>query len=124
MKIKFGTEQKKIITVAELPEVKKIISEYSNQIGKFEAEIAARIASGANLEIIKFEAEISKNHRIWNQYTDESGMLDIWMEVWAFDPYYGFYQIGAYLSDIWQSTGDNADELRNRMYIRKYTENR
>lgn len=124
MKIKFTAEQKKFITVAELPEVKKIIAEMKEDTGlKDYAEIAARIASRDNgNEILKAEAEIAKNQRVFNRYTDESGNLDIWLTVYAFNSYKGFYTIGAYLSDIWESTGDNAEELRGYMYIREFTE--
>lgn len=124
MKIKFTAEQKKYITVAELPEVKKIIAEMKEDTGLKEyAEIAARIASRDNsVEILKAEAEIAKNQRVFNRYTDESGNLDIWLTVYAFNSYKGFYTIGAYLSDIWESTGDNTEELRGYMYIREFIE--
>lgn len=124
MKIKFTAEQKKYITVAELPEVKKIIADMKEDTGlKDYAEIAARIVSRDNgNEILKAEAEIAKNNRIFNRYTDESGTLDIWLTVYAFNSYKGFYTIGAYLSDIWESTGDNAEELREYMYIREFIE--
>lgn len=124
MKVKFSSEQKKYITVAELPEVKKIIADMKEDTGlKDYAETAARIASRDNCnEILKVEAEITKNQRVFNRYSDESGNLDIWLTVYAFNDYKGFYKIGAYLSDIWESTSDNSEELRNYMYIREFTE--
>lgn len=124
MKIKFTAEQKRFITVAELPEVKKIIADMKEDTGlKDYAGIAARIASRSNgAEILKADAEIARNERVLNYYSDESGRLDIWLTVYAFDSYKGFYKIGAYLSDIWESTGDNNEELRQYMYIREFTE--
>lgn len=126
MKIKFAAEQKRFITVAELPEVKKIIADMKEDTGlKDYAETAARIASRDNCnEILKVEAEIAKNQRVINRYSDKSSNLDIWLTVYAFNDYKGFYKIGAYLSDIWESTGDNSEELRNYMYIREFTEKR
>ena len=50
-------------------------------------------------------------------------MLDIWLTVYAFDPFDGFYNIGVYLSDIWQLSGENADEIKSHMYIEEYTRN-
>ena len=123
MKIKFEAEQKKYITVSELPAVKRLIAEMKSENFRFEAEIAARIATGENVnEILKIEAEIAHNNRVYNRYDDESGTLDIWFTIYAFNSYSGFYTIGAYLSDLWESTGDNADELRGHMYIREFTE--
>jgi len=45
------------------------------------------------------------------------------MHVYAYDPYYGFLDFGAYLSDVISLAGDeNRDEIRNHMYIRKFEE--
>lgn len=124
MKVNFTAEQKRIITVAELPAAKEVISLLKDDTGlKDYAAIAARIATrdGAN-EILKAEAEIAKNHRIYNRYSEESGNLDIWLTVYAFNDFKGFYKIGAYLSDIWEVASENAEEIRSHMYIREFTE--
>lgn len=123
MKIKFESEQKKYTKVSELPAVKNLILEMKSESFKYEAEIAARIATGENLnEILKIEAEISHNNRIYNRYADNSGTLDIWFKIYAFNSYSRFYVIGSYLSDLWESTENNENELRKHMYIRKFTE--
>ena len=123
MKIKFAAEQKKIVTVAEMPEVNKMIADMKGMDFKWEAEVAARIASRDNgNEILKIEAEIAKNNRVYDRYTDNSGNLDIWLRVYAFNSWEGFYVVGAYLSDIWESTGKNDEELRGHMYIREFIE--
>ena len=124
MKVKFTAEAKKFVTVAEVPQVKKIIEEMREDDGlKGYAEMAARVASGSNesFEILKAEAEISKNRRAFDNYGEGSGTLDIWLTVYAFNTYKGFYNIGVYLSDLWQLSGDNAEEIRNHMYIEEYT---
>ena len=122
MKVKLTEESKKYITVAEMPAVKQIIKDMKEDddiIGY--AQAAARVASGWNgFEILKAEASIAKNCRVWNQYGENTGDLDIWLDIYAFDSYAGFYEIGAYLSDIWSICGDNAEELKEHMYIGAY----
>lgn len=123
MKIKFTTEAKKYITINELPAVKRIIAEMKEDTGiKDYAEIAARVASGYNgkFEILKSEAEIAKNARVNNAYGENSGNLDIWLNIYAFDSFAGFFEIGIYLTDVWAVTGDNAEEIKANMYIQRY----
>lgn len=127
MKVKITQDAKQYLTVAEMPKVREIIKDMKEDDGLNEyAQIAARIASGENadFEILKAEAEIARNGRNWDNFSDGSGKLDIWIEVYAYNNYYGFYNIGAYLTDIWNVTGDNHEEIRQHMYIRKYKEER
>lgn len=123
MKVIFDAKQKQYITVAQLPAVRKIISDMRDYPDlNSDALTALRIASGENGgEMLKASAEIAKNCRVWNAYNDESEDIDIWLKIYGLN-YSGFYEIGVYLTDIWASTGDNADELRSHMYIRKFTE--
>lgn len=127
MKIKLTEDAKRYITVSEMPAVKKIIADFKedNEIKSY-GQTAARAASGknGNFEILKAEAEIARNARVWNQYSDESGNLDIWLTFYAYDNYYGFYEIGAYLSDIWMADGqrETYELMKSRMYIRKFKE--
>lgn len=123
MKVKFTAETKKFVTVAEVPQVKKIIEEMREDDGlKDYAEMAARVASRSNesFEILKAEAEIAKNRRAFDNYGEGSGTLDIWIEAYAFNSYKGFYNIGIYLTDVWNISGDNKEEIRNHMYIEEY----
>lgn len=127
MKVKFTAEAKKIVTVAEVPEVKKIIAymkenETAESLKDY-ATMAARVASknGCTFEILKVDAEIAKNCRAFDNYHEGSGNLDIWLTVYAFSPLNGFYNIGVYLSDIWQLSGDNTEEIKSHMYIEEYT---
>lgn len=79
-------------------------------------------------EVIKSFAYVTKNCHAWNVFGDESGNIDIWIEATLFNSYSSennggvFHMIGAYLSDLWQSTGNNREELKSRMYIRKFLE--
>lgn len=123
MKIKFGAEQKKFVTVAEMPIVRQIISDMKeDDCLKEYAEMAARIASGGYCEkVYECSAEIAKNGRIYEQWGEGSGNLDIWIEAAALTSE-GFVIFGIYLTDVWSITGDNAEEIRNHMYIRKFQE--
>lgn len=126
MKIKFTDEAKKYITVSEAPHVKKIMAymkeNESTESLKDYAEMAARVAGGYgyDYEILKVEAEISRNCRAHDNYHEGSGTLDIWLTIYAFNAYKGFYNIGVYLSDLWQLTGDNGEEIRSHMYIAEF----
>lgn len=124
MKIKFAEKQKKYITVSQLPAVRKIISDMRDDNGlKDYAEIAVSLAAdmnAENFEILKADAEIALNSRIWNHYGDGTENLDIWITVYAYDSYYGFYDVGVYLSDIWALCRDNRAEIRQQMYIQHY----
>ena len=127
MKITVTKDSKRYITLDEAETVKEIIRDFNTPDENLTdyAKIAARIASGESCEIIKATAEIAKNCRAWNEYSDHSGELDIWIKFTAFSDFKGFYIVGAYLSDIWQSCGDdNAEELRARFYVREFPENR
>ena len=124
MKVKFTAEAKKYITVAEMPHVRRIINEMREDDSlKDYAEMAARVASRDwnDFEILKADAEISRNCRAHNNYHEGSGNLDIWLTIYAYNAYKGFYNIGVYLSDIWQLTSDNGEEIRSHMYIAEYT---
>lgn len=122
MKIKFGTEQKRIVTVDQLPAVKELISSLKEEDFKWDAECALSFAAGTDGEILKIDAEIAKNSAVWNLYNDASENIDVWVTVYALT-YKGFYSIGTYLSDIWKMGPDDVEnEIRGRMYVRKFTE--
>ena len=122
MKIEISETMKRILTIAEMPAVKAMQAEFKSEKFQWEAEKAAYIASSSTLEILKVSAEIAKNCRIWNHYGngENSGNLDIWIHVYAYDKWYGFYDIGAYLSDIWSVNGDNTEEIRSHMSILEF----
>ena len=127
IKVKLTPKSKEILTLAEMPVVKEILNDFAENpysLGEFELGVAARIAArqNGNFSYYDVQAEISKNARIWNAYNDNSRDLDIWITFKAFDPFTGFYEIGCYLTDIWQSTGENGAEIRGRMFIREYKE--
>lgn len=91
---------------------------------KWEAERIVRLATGHNaIPVLSCTAEASKNTRLdWDHFGEGSGYADVWMWVKAFDPYFGFWHIGCYLSDVWEIAGDgsNEDDIRSRCLIRHY----
>lgn len=129
MKVSITKEMKKVITIADMPAVNEVIKtmQYDATTAKEAAEAAARIASGNNdVKVLEASAEIAGNCRVWNYYNYDgsSAHYDVWINFTAIinNGFGGIIMGGAYLSDIWQATGDNDEELREHMYIRKFTE--
>ena len=126
MKIQFTADMKRIVTVAEMPAVRKVI-EYEKDdawTAKEWAKMAARIVFDANAAIIiEAKARIAKNQRVWGAFDDETRDIDVWIEFTAFSEYRSSFIIaGVYLTDLWQLTADNADEIKSHMYIRQFKE--
>lgn len=129
MKVRITKEMKKVITIADMPAVNEVIKtmQYDSTTAEEAAAAAARIASGSNeVKVLEASAEIAGNCRIWDYYNYDgcSAHYDVWVNFTAIinDGFGGIIMGGAYLSDIWSATGDNNEELRNHMYIRKFTE--
>lgn len=127
MKVQFNAESKKQITVSLMPEVKKLIAEFKEDESKVSdyANSAGYIASGRKnntWECLKAEAIVSRNCRVWNRFSDNSEDLDVWMKFYVYDTYYGFYEIGAYISDLWQADGtaETSEEIKNHMFILEF----
>lgn len=122
MRVMMTDDSKKIITLAEAPYARQIIEELKEDTGLQEyARMAANVAGGNyNYEILKATAEITRNRNVWDQYGEGTGMLDVLLKIYAFNRLAGFYEINVFLSDIWQITGDNTDEIRDRMWIAHY----
>ena len=134
MKLTISDTMRRVLTVAEMPAVDVVKEAFRNTMKEqknldWEARQAVYTATNHSLEILKVSAEIAKNCRVWNYYgDDENGTaswdIDICLTIYAYTSYYGFYEVHAMLSDIW-STGDyNRDEMRSRMWVRHYTEDK
>ena len=127
MKIKMTENSKCAIHVSEMPKVREIMAmlKEDDSLNDY-AQMAARVASGKNdeFEILKATAEMAQNCRVWDAYGDGTEKLDVWLEVYAYNPYYGFYDLGIYLTDVWSITGENAEEIRKHMYIDSYSPDR
>lgn len=127
MKVNLTAEMKKFITVAEMPAVKKVMQyekENDEWIVQEWAKMAARLVFDDNgAKVIEATARIAKNQRVWDAFDEETRDIDVWIEFTAFSEYRSSFIIaGVYLTDLWQLTKDNADEIKSHMYIRQFKE--
>lgn len=123
MKVTFGKDYKRLFTIDEYEKAKRIISdmkEDSSSPAEY-AEYAVNAIGhacgiGGCEKVFSCSAEIAGNCRVWNQFSDDSGSLDIWLSGVA-KTWNGFVEFGAYLSDIWSLDGENSDFLaKNHMF--------
>lgn len=124
MKVQFTSEMKKVVMVAEMPAIHKVIEAMKDDEStvKEYAEMAARIASGCNnVKVLEASAKIAANCRVWDAIAEGSGKFDVWVEFTAFTDN-GFVMGGANLTDLWKYTCDNREETLQHMFIRKFTE--
>ena len=127
MKVNLTAEMKKFITVAEMPAVKKVM-QYEKENDEWTvqewAKMAARLVFDDNgAKVIEATARIAKNQRVWDAFDEETRDIDVWIEFTAFSEYRSSFIIaGVYLTDLWQLTKDNADEIKPHMYIRRFEE--
>ena len=127
MKVNLTAEMKKFITVAEMPAVKKVMQYEKENDGwtvQEWAKMAARLVFDDNgAKVIEATARIAKNQRVWDAFDEETRDIDVWIEFTAFSEYRSSFIIaGVYLTDLWQLTKDNADEIKSHMYIRRFEE--
>ena len=127
MKVNLTAEMKKFITVAEMPAVKKVM-QYEKENDEWTVQewtkMAARLVFDDNgAKVIEATARIAKNQRVWDAFDEETRDIDVWIEFTAFSEYRSSFIIaGVYLTDLWQLTKDNADEIKSHMYIRRFEE--
>ncbi len=127
MKVKLTQEMKKYITIAQAPIVREMIADFKEDKSTVKEYAEMTVMAACNgkaysIEVLKASAEIAKNCRAWNVYSDHSEDIDIWIEATVYVNGDEFVIIGAYLSDIWQMAGDNYQEIASNMYIRKFEE--
>lgn len=130
IKIRLTENSKKIISLEEAPAVNRMLEAlHENEDDQaicdpFYLSIAMSCITeyGYNWEYYDIKAEIAKNCRVWNYWTEESKDFDVWISFKAFDEYGGFYVVNCYLSDIYSVTSENKTETRKHMYIRAYKE--
>lgn len=145
MEIRLTEPAKRFITISEMDGIKEIrdmlkeddgleigSSYYDNESECFMTDtrfygsyfvMMYNLAGGSvsdGTRIYDASAQIARNSRVWNAYGEHSGKLDVWLEANFYDPYDGFFVVGAYLTDIWNLSSDNATEIKSHMYIRHY----
>lgn len=125
MRVTVSKEIKKHLTVSEMPAVNEIIKLMKDD--KSTVEDYARMAMASlgyivqEFEIYRASATIAKNQRANDAIFEGSNDLDVWIEYLAFDSYYGAYDCGVYLSDLWGLTEENEGELCDKMYLNAFT---
>ena len=125
MKIKMTADSKKALTLEDAEITKEIQAAMEEDTGLKDYAVMAVNAAGKSFntcgKIYEVTAEWARNRRIWNRYTDNSRDIDIWLNIVALTDE-GFKMIGAYLSDIWEITGDNQREIAKHFYVRNFIE--
>ena len=127
MKIAITADAKRFITIADMPAVRKVIESFKDDSWtvKEYAEQAARIASDNNIvNVLECGAEIAGNRRVWDRFDNGTAHFDVWVTFTAIidNGFGGIIMGGAYISDIWDATNYNHDEVRSHMYIRRFAE--
>lgn len=127
MKVNLTAEMKKFITVAEMPAVKKVMrcaNEDECTLTDL-ARVAARLVFDDNAAMI-IECKSEDCQRIsafGTLSTRRRETLTCGLNLSAFSEYRSSFIIaGVYLTDLWQLTTDNADEIKSHMYIRQFKE--
>lgn len=130
VKIRLTENSKRIINMMEKPIVDEMIQAIQNDhtdeciSDPYMLGIAMSCITSYNgdWKFYDIQAEIAKNRRIYNYYTENSADFDVWISFKAFDEYSGFYIVHCYLSDIFSVSSENKSEIRQHMYVREYAE--
>lgn len=122
MKVIMSNESKRIVTVSELPAAKKIIRDMKDDASTAAdyAASAVRALCGYCDEVFRASAEIAKNGRVYDAYDTGSGNLDVWISFIARADNREIVEGGAYLTDIWDITGDENDEIKEHAFLLRY----
>ena len=124
MKVNLDKDYKTMYTVAEVTEAKKIINQMKEDessaadMAEYAIREALKDKNDYLREVLKATATITKNYRAWNNYNENSGQLDVWVEATA-ETEKGFVKVGACLTDIWQT---GATDYSNFMYVQYFKE--
>lgn len=125
MKVALPKDYRKTFTLEELDTARKIIRDMKDD--DFTATQYAEVAVSHWLwkrddvedEVIRASAEIAKNCRVWDAYGEGTECMDVWVESLT-KTHYGYLELGAYLTDIWNIGGDV--DYTEHMYTRYFTE--
>lgn len=117
MKIKVTENTKRAFYMSESGALE--IMKKEAEVTKDDLEILVNFFGGG--ELLKSEAEFAKNANVLDRYGEGTGRADVWIDV-VIEGFKVFYKVGAYLSDIWEIGGTDPEELKRRMYIRKFSE--
>lgn len=124
MKVRFDKEDKKYFTIAEAPIINAIIKDMKESEENINDDVGYAMHAldeYCTHNVLKAEAKICHNSRVWNYYNDESGTIDIWINA-TVETNDKFYIIGFCLSDAWNVCKDNHREIASHMYVRCFKE--
>ena len=121
MKINFGKDYKRIFTLEDLDAckiVKAFAKEDETNIKEWAEYAVNEAVKGSDycVKVLEASAEYARNRRAFHAYGDGSGKMDVWISATA-KTSRGFIEVGAYLSDIWQT---GATAYKEHMYIQEY----
>lgn len=125
MKVTLSDKSKKLVTLAEMPIVRKMIEQLATEDTSSAAEYVSMVAAlpfgrySAVKKVYDAKASISKNCRVNDYYAENSGNLDVWIDFTA-QTTDGFVVGGAYLSDIWSLGAETREEVLSNMYVKKF----
>ena len=127
MKVKLHADYKKYYTLDDLARAKAVIAnekEYDEETPAGWITYAVSelydITGDDTERVITAEARTAKNCRAWNAYGTaiDSQDMDVWIEGLV-KTRHGYMEIGAYLSDIWQT---GAVKYSEHIYYRYFKE--
>lgn len=124
MKVSITEDSKRLITLNDMPAVKAMIEALKEESAKDSLFILANVFYAETPK--EYTAEIAKNDRIYNRFSDNSKNYDVWVKTTLPETFengkFVIYKVGCYLSDIWEINADNKEEIKSHMYIRKFVE--
>ena len=131
MKVAITKESRAWMTLDEHEQAKQIVKDMREDEStaadyvRMAAACWLRNADKSNdcvLNVLTADAEITRNMRAWGNFSDESGMLDIWLNG-TVETYDGFLKLGVCLTDVWSIGPDEFDiEFPTHCHARYYTE--
>lgn len=127
MKVTFERDYKRIFTVEEYEQAKRVIAyekdDDSTPKGWLEMALT-QLCSDRNWtadRVIEAEAKVVKNCRInqWSAYGEDTGMMDVYISgvahVWM-DNKRGYVELSAHLTDIWQYGNESQFNISHIYY--------
>lgn len=124
MKVTLEENYKNYYTLADPERAKAVIAfEKTNDEetpagwAKYAVEEALKGTDDWLVRVIEASAETCTNNRALNCYTADSGNMDVWIKAIA-KTHEGFIEVGACLSDIWQTGPDYS--YRTHMWAVRY----
>lgn len=124
MTVKVTDKEKQWLKVAEMPivrKIQKICREDETTVSQYAEQVMRYINPHCGFEIHRPLAVIAGNKRVNDRYAEGTGNFDVWVSFLAFSEDDGVYDVGIYLTDIWDLGEDTYKEiLTNKAYITVY----